>query len=73
MIFTHQKVRDLHIEVICMSLTNPFGIKEKEIKRIIKECCPDKSEFYSLDASQCFNTKSECIVPSELTSTEANL
>ncbi|MBR4891253.1 MAG: hypothetical protein IKU15_08215, partial [Clostridia bacterium] len=56
-----------------MSLTNPFGIKERKIKGIIKECCPDKNDFYSSDGTECFDTKAECIISSKLTTTESNL
>lgn len=56
-----------------MSLTNPFGIRERKIKRIIKEICPNKRDFYSCDGKECFDTKAECIITSSLTATEANL
>ena len=56
-----------------MSLTNPFGIREKKIKGIIKECSPDKSDFYSLDGTKCFDTKTECVISSELSASDATL
>ena len=56
-----------------MSLTNPFGIREREVKKIIKEFCPDKTMFYSQNEAPCFNSKKECAIPSGLDPTEANL
>ena len=56
-----------------MSLTNPFGIQQNEIKNIIKEFCPEKESFRSQNGTTCFNTKKECMVPSSLDSSDANL
>ena len=56
-----------------MSLTNPFGIREREVKSIIKELTPEKSLFYSQSGLKCFDPKRECRVSSSLNPTEANL
>lgn len=64
---------DIIFLVMCMSLTNPFGIKERRIKGVIKECIPDKNDFYLLDGTKCFDAKTECAVFSELSTTDATL
>lgn len=56
-----------------MSLINPFGIREREVKKIIKDFCPDKTMFYSQNEEPCFNTKKGYAIPSSLDTAEANL
>ena len=49
-----------------MSLTTPYGITQRHVKALIKNCIPNKEQFYSNDASKCFNTKKKCAVSYEL-------
>ncbi|MBR5534971.1 MAG: hypothetical protein IKU62_09025, partial [Ruminiclostridium sp.] len=51
-----------------MSLTHPFGIKQKAIVDAIKQITPKKEEFTSLSGGPCFNKKQPCLMPYNLSS-----
>ena len=46
-----------------MSLTHPFGIKQKAMVRAITQVTPKKNEFISLGGGPCFNKNQKCLVP----------
>ena len=49
-----------------MSLTHPFGIKQKAIVDAIKQITPKKEEFMSLEGGPCFNKNQPCLAPYNL-------
>lgn len=51
-----------------MSLTHPFGIKQKAIVNTIKQVTPKKEDFISSSGGMCFNKNQPCLVPYNLSS-----
>ena len=45
-----------------MSLTHPHINTERLIKASIKNCIPNKNQFYSFDKTKCFDTKKESVI-----------